>query len=336
MRIAVLFVFLLTAAAHAGWKNLERVTVSGSEYVRLSEWGESGGFTMKWNRKDPGIVLSGPAGRLDFAIDSRRAEIEGVTLWLSLPVVNRGGVALISMTDLRTTLEPVLFPHKSDARIRTICLDPGHGGKDTGTSDHRNYEKKYTLLLAREVEDLLKEEGFKVVLTRTSDAYVELTDRTLTASRRGADLFVSLHYNAGPAAVHGVEVYCLAPAGMKSSNEGAGKSSQTAETGNAQDDHNVLLAYEVQKSITHDLPLEDGGMKRSRFEVLRDAHMPAILIEGGFMSDPGDAKYIYDSAFRKRMARAIVDGIIGYKRKATTQRPSEPPPDSSKENSSTR
>lgn len=336
MRIAVLFLFLLTAAAQGGWKNLERVAVSGSEYVRLSEWSETEGLAMKWNRKEPGIEVSGPAGRLEFAIDSRRAEIGGVTVWLSLPVVNRGGVALISLTDLRTTLEPVLFPRKTDAHIKTICLDPGHGGKDTGTADHHNYEKKYTLLLAREVEALLKDEGFNVVLTRTADDYIELPDRPLTASRHGADLFVSMHYNAGPADVHGVEVYCLAPAGVKSSNEGAGRSSQSAETGNAQDDRNVLLAYEVQKSITHGLPLEDGGMKRSRFEVLREAHMPAILIEGGFMSDPLDAKYIYDSDFRKRMARAIVDGIQAYKRKVTNQRTSESASNSENDNASTR
>ncbi|HEY3915717.1 MAG TPA: N-acetylmuramoyl-L-alanine amidase [Verrucomicrobiae bacterium] len=336
MRIAVLFLFLLTAATQASLKNLERVTVSGSEYVRLSEWSESAGLTVKWNRKDPAIEVSGEPGRLKFIIDSRRAEIDGVTLWLSLPVVNRSGVAMISLIDLRTTLEPVLFPRKTDARIKTICLDPGHGGKDTGTADHLNYEKKYTLLLARDVEKILKEEGFTVVLTRTSDSYVELPDRPLMASHHGADLFVSMHYNSGPADVRGVEVYCLAPAGIKSSNEGAGKSSQSAETGNTQDEHNALLAYEVQKSITHGLPLEDGGMKRSRFEVLREARMPAILIEGGFMSDSRDAKYIYDSAFRQRMARAIVDGVLAYKRKVTNQRSNDSVTDSTADNSSTR
>jgi N-acetylmuramoyl-L-alanine amidase len=77
-------------------------------------------------------------------------------------------------------------------------------------------------------------------------------------------------------------------------------------------------------------------MKRSRFEVLREARMPAILIEGGFMSDSRDAKYIYDSAFRQRMARAIVDGVLAYKRKVTNQRSNDSVTDSTADNSSTR
>jgi N-acetylmuramoyl-L-alanine amidase len=314
MKIVVFFLFLLTASAQAGWKNLERVSVAGSDYVRLAEWGESAGMAMKWNKKDPGIELMGTGWRLDFLIDSRRAELGGVTVWLSLPVINRSGVAMISLMDIKTTLEPVLFPRKTSERIQTICLDPGHGGKDNGTSDRHNYEKKYTLLLAREVEAELKDAGLNVVMTRTTDEFIELPDRTIMASRHGADVFVSLHYNSGPAGARGIEVYCLAPAGVRSSNEGAGKSTQPAEGGNAQDDRNVLLAYDVDKSITRDAPVENGGVKRSRFEVLREAKMPAILVEGGFMSDAADAKNIYDAGFRKRMARAIVEGILAYKR----------------------
>src|SRR5208282_2777872 len=107
--------------------------------------------------------------------------------------------------------------------------------------------------------------------------------------------------------------FCLAPPGMNSSDEGGGSANHPAEPGNAQDERNVLLAYFVQKSITGGLPLDDLGLKRSHFEVLRLARVPAILIEGGFLSNPQDAKNIYDHAFRKRMARAIADGIIAYK-----------------------
>jgi N-acetylmuramoyl-L-alanine amidase len=102
---------------------------------------------------------------------------------------------------VRSTIEPLVSPHKSEARVQTICLDPGHGGKDGGKAQGHNYEKKYTLLLARETADLLQEQGFKVVMTRSNDEAVELLERPQIASRRGADVFVSLHYNAAePAA----------------------------------------------------------------------------------------------------------------------------------------
>jgi N-acetylmuramoyl-L-alanine amidase len=314
---ALFAMVLLTASAPAALPHLERVTVSGSEYVRLAEWGASAGCAMKWNKRDGEVIVSGPSARLKFSIDSRRAEISGVSVWLSLPVVNRNGVPMISLADVRSTIEPVLSPHRSEARVRTVCLDAGHGGKDGGKTLGRNYEKKYTLLLAEETAALLKEEGFKVVLTRNKDETVELPERPQLASLRGADVFVSLHYNAADTGVHGVEVFCLAPPGMNSSDEGGGTSGYPGEPGNAQDDRNVQLAYQMQKSITRNLPLEDLGLKRSHFEVLRLAHIPAVLVEGGFLSNPEDAKNIYDAGFRKRMARAIVDGLLAYKRAVT-------------------
>ena len=316
MRTAAAFfaIMSLTVPAPAALRNLERLSFSGSDYVRLAEWAETSGCAMRWDKKDGEIDVSSPSARVNFSIDSRRAEISGVSVWLCLPVLNRNGVAWISLADLSSTIEPLISPHKSEARVKTVCLDPGHGGVDTGKAQGRNYEKKYTLLLARETAELLEERGFQVVMTRSNDGAVELSDRPQLASRHGADVFVSLHYNAAEPSVHGVEVFCLAPPGMNSSDAGGGRgSSYPTETGNTQDQRNVLLAYHVQKSIVHSLPLEDLGLKRSHFEVLRLAHMPAILVEGGFLSNPAEAKDIYDAAFRKRMARAIVDGIVAYK-----------------------
>jgi len=316
MRLAAAFgsMILLTVSGWAAPRPLGRVAVSGSDYVRLADWGQSVHCAMRWDKKEGQIELSGPSTRLNFTVDSRRAEISGVAVWLSLPVASRNGAPLIALADVRSTLEPLVSPRKSDTRVQTICLDAGHGGKDPGHATGRRYEKKYTLLLAEETAAMLQEQGFKVVMTRTRDEAVELSERPLLAARQGADLFVSLHYNTLDGGTHGVEVFCLAPAGMGSSDQGGGKSSQPAEAGNAQDERNVLLGYQLQKSITQSLPLEDLGLKRSRFEVLRLARMPAVLIEGGFLSNPQEAKNIYDGAFRKRMARAIVKGIVAYQR----------------------
>lgn len=315
MRFAVGLFLVLALSSFGRTLGLERLAISGSEYVRLGEWCDGNGFHIKWNRKAGDIELTDGAAVLGLTVDSRKAEISGTTVWLSLPVINRNGVALISLVDLRSTIDPVLFPRKSSERVSRICIDPGHGGKDTGKAVGENYEKKYTLLLAREVAQLLKEDGFKVVLTRDRDETVELGERAQIAAQHDADLFISLHYNAAPQSdVRGLEVYCLAPPGMNASNEGGGKSSIAAEAGNAQDERNILLAFEMQKTITRAVALEDRGLKRSHFKVLAEAKMPAILIEGGYMTNPLDAKNIYDSNFRRRMARAIVDGVLAYRR----------------------
>lgn len=307
--------FLILLCALASFLS-EGASISGVEYVRLNEWARGLGYKVKWSPRDRVAQIFGARISATFEVDSRKADIGGVNVLLSFPIAANHGEVMISQIDLRTTVEPIISPHPKRKPIKTICLDPGHGGHDTGKIDGRNFEKNYTLLLANEVGALLRKNGFNVVMTRTRDKTLELIDRPETARRASADLFVSMHYNAGPSEVHGLEVYCLTPAGANSSNAGGGKSGSRGSTGNANNDNNVLLAYTLQKTIVRDTGLEDRAMKRARFEVLREAKMPAVLIEGGFMSNRGEAKKIYDSAFRKRMARAIVDGIVSYKQLA--------------------
>jgi N-acetylmuramoyl-L-alanine amidase len=220
--------------------------------------------------------------------------------------------------DITTTLLPILSPPKtrSNATIKTICLDPGHGGSDPGFQVGFRQEKKFTLLLAQEVRQQLTRAGLKVVLTRNSDTFIDLPLRPDFARRRNADLFVSLHFNSAGSAgtvVRGSEVYCLTPAGASSTNargEGAGAGSYP---GNRNNEKNMFLAYELQKSLTGNMAVEDRGLRRARFAVLRDATMPAVLIEAGFMSHPEESRRIFDPGYRREMARAIVDGLLAYK-----------------------
>jgi len=319
--IALLGGFLLLAVwagpAVAGVNGLERVPVSGANYVRVGEWAEKNSLTMVWRKAEDSVTVSNSAASLRLETDShsaRKAQINGVPVWLCLPAIQRGDVPWISLADVETTLQPVLFPQKSRDRVQTICLDPGHGGSDPGEIEGDHYEKKYNLLLALAVEKVLQAEGFRVVLTRTNDVYVDLAERPAIAAKAGADLFVSLHYNSGPPSLRGVEVHCMPPAGMNSSNAGGGRGNEPAYPGNAQDSRNILLAYQVLKSISVALPLDVIGVKREHLKVLREAHMPAILVEGGFMTNPQDAKKIYDADFRQRMARSIVVGILAYRK----------------------
>ena len=143
------------------------------------------------------------------------AAINGVNVWLCKPITLKYGQVYISSLDLNTSIEPILFPKTNEARarIQTICLDPGHGHQDTGGIFGRYVEKRYTLPLAEELAGQLEAAGFKVILTRTNDTFVELEDRPALANRQKSDLFISLHFNIGPPGeAKGVEVYCLTPA----------------------------------------------------------------------------------------------------------------------------
>ncbi|MBI3876266.1 MAG: N-acetylmuramoyl-L-alanine amidase [Verrucomicrobia bacterium] len=303
------------AASPGSLAKLERVQLFGHEYVRLDDWAAANDFELKWLRKDELVQVKSKWSKLVFEVDSRRAEINGVTVWLSVVVARKNGGAYVSPVDLQTAIHPVLFPPRSakDDRIKTICLDPGHGGKDPGNEEGGKLEKKFTLLLAQEVQKRLRDAGFRVVLTRTRDEFVELPDRPDFANNSRADLFVSLHFNSGPAGARGVETYCLTPAHMSSTNargEGTGDGGHAA---NKFDEKNLLLAWQLQKSLVGALDAEDRGVKRARFAVLKAPQMPAVLIEGGFMTDKDEAKKIFDASYRQKMAKAIVDGVLAYK-----------------------
>ena len=128
---------------------------------------------------------------------------------------------------------------------------------------------------------------------------------------------MSLHFNAAQAGkneVEGPETYCITPVGAASSNaqgEGGGVGATTA---NRYENQSLLLAYRMEKALVQNLGVVDRGVRRARFAVLRDAAMPAILIEGGYMTHPSEGKRIFDAAYRKQMAAAIVKGILAYQK----------------------
>ena len=301
---------------------VKAVLINGHNYTPLADWARGNGFYGFTRDHGDEIILTNRAARLVFDVDSAQAEINGVNVRLSFPVANVKGVSFIAQFDLDRTVRPLLFParYAEPKRITTICLDPGHGGKDSGNrigGFFAHNEKTYTLALALELRDQLKRLGFNVVLTRSTDNYLELPVRPAIANRRGADLFVSLHFNAAQAGkneVEGPETYCITPVGAASSNAQGEGGDYGATTANRYENQSLLLAYRMEKALVQNLGAEDRGVRRARFAVLRDAAMPAILIEGGYMTHPREGKKIFDAAYRRQMAAAIVKGILAYQK----------------------
>ncbi len=315
--IALGLVFYLTPAPAA--------SINGQNYVPLAEWARANGLKCYWLKRDDEMVATNRTTRLVFDKDSRMVEVNGINVALSFPVAADRGTLLIAQLDLNTAIRPLLFPPKAAAtRITTICLDPGHGGKDAGNHTFWHSEKTYTLALALELRDQLKKAGFNVILTRSKDAYVDLPDRPALANRHGADLFVSLHFNATPTGkneVEGPQTYCITPVGASSTDAQGEGANYGPTTANRVEQRSLLLAYQMERSLVQSLRVPDRGVRRARFAVLRDAAMPAILIEGGYMTHPGESKRIYSVTGRRQMSLAIVKGILAYQRLV-----SPPPP----------
>ncbi len=316
----LLFFFTLTLRASADTvvDRLKPVRLSGGSYIRISDWAEAIRFETKWLQKGRSLEATSRWSRLIFNIGSAKAEMNGVRLWLSRAPRIWKGAAYISRLDLEKTIMPVLHPPTAPADpIATVCLDPGHGGSDPGNSEGRHREKNLTLELAKSVRQKLEAAGLKVVMTRDTDRGLKLNSRPAVALQHKADLFISIHFNSAPGAgrsAKGPEIYCLTPPGAASTNAGGRGATSIAYPGNRNDRENALLAHQIQRALVNADAPRDRGIKRARFAVLRNAAMPAVLIEAGFMSNQTDLRNLTSPTHREKMARAIADGILGYKR----------------------
>jgi N-acetylmuramoyl-L-alanine amidase len=257
-------------------------------------------------------------GQLAIEADHREIILNGVQHWLSAPVLSARGQLWIISRDVLKTLDPVLRQGRSTSRsiIRTVVLDPGHGGSDTGTRGRNSLEKTMTLDTARRVERHLEAAGLNTILTHTDDRTLGLDERVEFARAKRADLFVSIHFNSGGTA-EGIETYCVPPAGTASTESPRLFGGDTeASPNNRYDERNVWLAHCVQRSALSATGATDRGVRRARFVVIRDAPCPAILIEGGFLSSRAEEARILSSDYREKLAKAIADGILDYRKSA--------------------
>lgn len=253
-----------------------------------------------------------------FAVQAERnrayVELGGVKIYLNSAVIEDRGVMYVAKRDFEKTISPVLAPQPvSIPPIRTIMIDPGHGGKDPGNMNPRAglQEKTLTLDVAKRLKALLENRGYRVLLTRTRDTYVELEERSAMSNRAKADLFLSVHFNGAESkSASGIETYCLTPAGQFSTNDAKRKATgMSAESGNASDRWNILFAYYMQKTMVDKLDGEDRGVRRARFKVLCDLACPGVLVECGYLNNPGEAANIATPVYRERIAQSLADGI---------------------------
>lgn len=304
----------------------------GRNYVKLRDFAPYYGFGKKWTRSDKFVTLRKKGVSLRLKLDSREAvltrEGQAVRLHLGFPPIQDEGTILIPESDVIKTFDPVLRPWAvPEFRVRTIMLDPGHGGLDKGTLGVSQgvMEKTYALDTSKRVERHLRAAGYRTVMTRRQDEYVSLEDRADQANVSSAEIFVSIHYNSARPSrkPNGVETYCVTPASAPST----GKSRPTmsdyqTHPGNSKDAHNMLLAYCVQQAILKNVQITDRGVKRARFVVIKETRRPAILVECGFLSNPGELARIRTPAHREKLASSIARGIIDFIRHVSPGRTS--------------
>ena len=221
--------------------------------------------------------------------------------------------------------------------MKTIVVDAGHGGKDPGASDNGVTEKNVNLGIALELERELLSRGFNVVMTRRTDVYLKLQERTDIANEVNADLFVSIHVNALPSkkSLTGIEVYIMAlPTDKDAMNlakvenreyvEGKGFDTANVDRrtemllrilGDMQQNNKISESTDFAAALYNSGVLSGLPMRRvaqAPFFVLRGAGMPAVLIETGFVTNANEANQLMQQAYQNKIARAMADGITKY------------------------
>jgi len=300
--------------------------MEGRRYVPISDVARfyglkvTSGSAKSFKIAGSGRLIEGGAGR-------REVLINGVKYILAFPLKSHKGTCYLSAMDVTKIIEPVLRPGRivSSTPLRTVVLDPGHGGHDSGAVGPLGREKAYALDVALRARALLIKAGYNVKLTRTTDIFIPLHERSAFANRYPDAVMVSIHFNKSKTVGGtGIETFALAPRGVPSMDEASLSYSDFKENpGNKRDSENIALAAAIHSAMVRQLPVPDRGIKRARFHVIRATRIPSVLLEGGFMNHPKDSRLIANPEYRQRMAMSIFQGIEAYKRALN---PSAPAP----------
>ncbi|MEG2005453.1 MAG: N-acetylmuramoyl-L-alanine amidase, partial [Bilophila sp.] len=248
----------------------------------------------------------------------------------ALPKGARLGQTLQSDEPIQPTL-PSSLARQLGLTVGTVILDPGHGGKDSGTSHNNVIESETTLDLTRRVGALLAANGLRVLHTRTNDSWVSLEARSRKANEIKADLMVSIHVNASPnTATTGFETYYLNFASNTDAVKLAGVENAMSDRKlgelegiladlmlSARTQESRRMAENIQKATLSrlkkkDYDTRDGGIKSAPFHVLIGSGMPGVLIEVGYCTNQQEARRLTTPAYRAALAEGIANGILAY------------------------
>jgi N-acetylmuramoyl-L-alanine amidase len=329
----------LTAAAHTSPPAVKipavAVRTNPPPAAPVTTWASLGNWATEHKTGQPHRLSDSPTttyaigsknGVLVLGIGTLGATWNGIEINLGFAPQFIDGEVFLNGIDLQKNLEPLLCaaPVSFPQTNRVIVIDPGHGGDNHGTYVHSvqagPFEKEFTLDWALRLKPLLEAEGWKVFLTRTSDVYVTNADRVVFAEAHHADVFISLHFNSTEAdkttkkrdeKTAGLQTYCLTPTGMPSTlTRGFADPWSEELPNNNFDAQNLQLAVRVHSALLRAVGMEDHGVRRSRFDtVLRGQNRPAILVEGGYLSNPAEVKLIETPEYRQKLAEGVAAAL---------------------------
>lgn len=259
-------------------------------------------------RKGKNLVEIDPNSRVAYfngklEVLTKAPESDGETLWVAKSINTKFSkyresvVAARAVRKIPTRTKPI---PRGSLRGRHFVIDAGHGGKDGGTSKHGVKEKDITLFVAKEVAQMLRNEGAQVTMTRTTDHKIQLNRRAQISNQKNTDAFISIHVNSAPnIKAAGVEVYS---ASKRSQGQRSDKLPRSKK-----------LARALFRHLAMATPVKDRGVKPSPgFRVLKNNNHPSALVELGFVTNSQELSLLRSRQYQRRLAKALVAGIREY------------------------
>ncbi len=318
----------------------------GARYIPLIRLCDVYNVNCKWDSFTKTATLERKGKRITLRTGSERILVNDNAVTLDKPVLLSGGTVFVPVLFVRNNLGAIVeMPSLERAReegipkkftIKTIVIDPGHGGKDAGAIGRRMRlrEKQLTLAISKRLKEVLERDGLKIIMTRDRDVFIPLSQRVEIANRNNADLFVSIHVNASRSkALKGFECYYLSDA--TDDNARALEALENASLGverNSILEHSksldktlwdmkltenrlesVELAGNICDAVENSLAIRNRGIRSARFYVLKGTRMPAVLVEMGYISNRYEEIKMKDQSFLDRVTEAVAKGILAYK-----------------------
>ena len=340
MIFRILIYFLMILALH-GCGGRPVVLPTSLEGIALQDVCDRYHVTWQWDGVTQVVMMEYRGNISKALVGSSTVLIGRQQIILSAPLRREHSTIYVPEDFEVKVLAPFGVPIKglgqveSSSRVHVIVIDAGHGGKDRGTMALSGMDEKIIVLdVARRLRALLEGAGIKVIMTRDTDDFIPLPERTIIAARSGGDLFVSVHVNSNPDhAVNGLLVYYLGSIGRKDMNEGQRKEneyiflknlraddSQTMQAivTDMMDTFKTVESQKLAKLIVREARLEPGvqvrgdGTRVCRFFVVRNTLIPAVLVETGFLSNRQEHNKLISPGYRQAMAEIIARGILDY------------------------
>lgn len=303
----------------------------------LSELCRQAGVDFSFDPVSLSAHLSKNGKRASVLAGSNRVTVGADTVLLNSPVVFERQ-ELYASEDFREKvlcrLDVVFCLTRALKGELLIVIDPGHGGKDSGAVSRSGLKEKEVVLdISRRLERLLTASGYNVKLTRTTDVFISLEERTQRATEWGADIFISIHANASPSdRTVGFEIWTVRSLTREDFEDRQREKNQkllfsrlnmqrrnlflekTVEDMSYRHKYraSLELADVISKNYSHSVG--NRGMKQSGFFVLRNTLVPSVLVEVGFLSNTREAQHLKTSSHREEIAESLADGVRAYLR----------------------